>query len=199
MLDQSELAHWQGILLAAGKGLRFDVSGERNKLLQLLPSGLSVARSSATHLCKVLPNSLAVVSETASLLDTELRAGGCRITYCADARDGMASSLLQGLRNSTLECKGWVIALADMPFVKPENISAVVSALQQGAGIVVPVFQGRRGNPVGFSRQYLPQLLALKGDQGARALLKMYPVTEVAVDDPGILRDIDLPDDLPLS
>lgn len=199
MPDQSELAHWQGILLAAGRGLRFDISGERDKLLQTLPSGLSVARSSAIHLCKVLPNSLAVVSETASLLDTELREAGCCITYCADAADGMANSLVHGLRQSTPDCKGWVIALADMPFVRPESIAAVLLALQQGAGIAVPVFQGQRGNPVGFSRKYLPDLLALKGDQGARGLLKMYPVTQVEVDDPGILRDIDLPDDLPLA
>jgi molybdenum cofactor cytidylyltransferase len=199
MPDQSEIFQWQGILLAAGRGLRFDASGARNKLLQLLPSGLSVARSSASHLSRVLPNSLAVVSESSSLLDTELRPAGCRITYCADARDGMANSLLQGLRQSTPDCKGWVIALADMPFVRPESIAAVVLALQQGAGIAVPVFQGQRGNPVGFSRQYLPQLLALTGDQGARSLLKMYPVTQVEVDDPGILKDIDLPDDLPLA
>jgi molybdenum cofactor cytidylyltransferase len=108
----------------------------------------------------------------------------------------MASSLVHGLRQSPADCAGWVIALADMPYVQPESIAAILTALQNGADIAVPVCQGRRGNPVGFSRRYLPQLLALTGDQGARALLNMYPVTEVPVNDPGIFQDIDIPEDL---
>jgi molybdenum cofactor cytidylyltransferase len=55
---------------------------------------------------------------------------------------------------------------------------------------------GRRGNPVGFGRVHLQALLALQGDRGARGLLQSCPVTEVAVDDPGIFRDIDTPADL---
>jgi molybdenum cofactor cytidylyltransferase len=58
------------------------------------------------------------------------------------------------------------------------------------------MYQGKRGNPVGFDRRHLPQLLALEGDQGARGILKQYPVQEVDVDDAGILQDIDTPQDL---
>jgi molybdenum cofactor cytidylyltransferase len=187
---------WRGILLAAGRGRRFDSSGTRNKLLQLLPSGLTVAETSAKNLLKMLPDTLAVVSAQAESLTSILTLAGCDMTVCASAHDGLASSLVHALQQAPGGIAGWVIALADMPFVQAESIAAIVRALDEGGGIVVPTYQGKRGNPVGFSCHYLPQLLALSGDQGARDLLKIYPVTEVAVDDVGILRDIDVPQDL---
>ncbi|CAN5874739.1 nucleotidyltransferase family protein [soil metagenome] len=195
-----------GILLAAGQGRRFDASGRRNKLLQLLPSGVSVACRSAQTLLAVLPCSLAVVPAhpNSDELAQVLAATGCQITRyqsavaigSAVAQEGMANSLVHALRQTPASCTGWVIALADMPYVQAETIAAIVLALQGGAGIAVPLYQGRRGNPVGFSRQYLPQLLALQGDQGARGLLKSLPVTEVEVTDAGIFRDIDVREDL---
>jgi molybdenum cofactor cytidylyltransferase len=190
---------WQGILLAAGKGKRFDASGNLNKLLQLLPSGLTLAGSSAKNMLSVLPGTLAVISANGNSLAALLQTAGCEITICPDAQNGLSSSLVHGLQHSPYDCAGWVIALADMPFVRADSIAAIVKALSDGADIAVPTYQGRRGNPVGFSRLYLPQLLALTGDQGARSLLKIYPVTEVAVNDAGILRDIDLAEDLVLS
>ncbi len=187
---------WQGILLAAGKGKRFDASGNINKLLQLLPSGMTVAGSSAKNMLSVLPGTLAVISASGNSLVPLLELAGCEISICHNAQDGLASTLVHALRHAPDNCAGWVIALADMPFVKPDSIAAIVQALNDGAGIAVPTFKGARGNPVGFARQYLPQLLALTGDQGARSLLKIFPVIEVAVNDAGILKDIDLPQDL---
>ncbi len=187
---------WQGILLAAGKGKRFDASGNINKLLQLLPSGMTVAGSSAKNMLSVLPGTLAVISASGNSLVPLLELAGCEISICLNAQDGLASTLVHALRHAPDNCAGWVIALADMPFVKPDSIAAIVQALNDGAGIAVPTFKGARGNPVGFARQYLPQLLALTGDQGARSLLKIFPVIEVAVNDAGILKDIDLPQDL---
>jgi molybdenum cofactor cytidylyltransferase len=187
---------WHGILLAAGKGTRFDASGVRNKLLQALPSGIAVAVGSAQTLLTVLPTSLAVVSPSNDALVSLLNAAGCKTTICHNAQDGMASSLVHALKHSSDDCAGWIIALADMPYVQADTIAALVQALENGAGIVAPIYLGRRGNPVGFSRDYLPQLLALKGDKGARDLLKQLSVTEIEVDDAGILQDIDVPHDL---
>ena len=189
---------WQGILLAAGSGKRFDASGSRNKLMQLLPSGMTVAGSSAKNILSVLPGTLAVISAKGNLLAELLTSAGCEITICPDAQNGLASSLVHALQHASVDSAGWVIALADMPFVHVESVAAIVQALNSGAGIAVPTYQGKRGNPVGFSRQYLSQLLALTGDQGARSLLKTFPVTEVAVNDAGILKDIDVPEDLAL-
>lgn len=190
---------WQGIILAAGKGTRFDASGNLNKLLQLLPSGMTVAGSSARHMLSVLPTTIAVIPPGGNSSGLLQELAGCEITICPDAQNGLANSLVHALRHTLDDSEGWIIALADMPFVQPESIAAIVQALNSGAGIAVPTYQGKRGNPVGFSRAYLPQLLALAGDQGARSLLKTCQVTEVPVDDAGILKDIDVPQDLILT
>jgi molybdenum cofactor cytidylyltransferase len=184
-----------GILLAAGKGLRFDPSGAQDKLTQLLPQGDSVATASARHLLSVLPVVLAVVRPGADLLAAQLREAGCMVTVCPTAEQGMGATLVFAL-SQMREADGWVIALADMPYVQAATLGMLVGALRQGADIALPVYQGRRGNPVAFSRKHLPQLLALGGDQGARGLIKAHPVTEVAVDDAGVVRDIDTAADL---
>ena len=115
---------------------------------------------------------------------------------CGDADSGMAASLVHAIAHSLPQADAWLVALGDMPFVAPATLRSLLVALEEGAGIAAPVFEGRRGNPVAFGAQHLPALLALKGEHGARALLKSEAVTEVAVDDRGILRDIDTPADL---
>lgn len=185
-----------GILLAAGRGSRFDASGRQDKLLQPLPTGEAVVAASAKNLLAVLPKVVAVVRPGAENVAACLRALGCEITVCAAAEQGMGESLVHALAQAS-DAAGWLVALGDMPFVRQETLQTLVSALQQGAGIVAPLYRGRRGNPVGFSRSYLPQLLELGGDQGARRLLQQFPVTEIPVDDPGVALDIDTPADLP--
>lgn len=183
-----------GILLAAGRGRRFDPSGMENKLLQQCGE-LSVAEAAASPLLAMLPHVIAVVRPGATAVAAKLRTLGCEVIVCDTADTGMAASLVHALRHAQ-EAGGWIIGLGDMPHVAPQTIQSLQYALEQGAGIAAPIYQGQRGNPVGFDRRYLPQLLALEGDQGARAILKQYPVQEVAVDDAGILQDIDTPDDL---
>ncbi|MGH8856128.1 MAG: nucleotidyltransferase family protein, partial [Telluria sp.] len=126
-----------------------------------------------------------------------LRALGCDVTVCPDADTGMGTSLVHAIRHA-LPADGWLVALGDMPFVRETTLAALRDALLAGADIAVPVHAGQRGNPVAFGARHLDELLALGGDQGARRLLRTHPVTEVEVDDPGILRDIDSPSDLPV-
>ena len=83
-----------------------------------------------------------------------------------------------------------------MPAVQSTTITALADELKNGADIVVPNYQGKRGNPVGFGAKHIAELLRLGGDQGARALLKIHPVTMIEVDDPGIHYDIDTSQDL---
>jgi molybdenum cofactor cytidylyltransferase len=185
-----------GILLAAGRGRRFDPTGSRNKLLQQLPGGELVVVASARKLLAVLPRVIAVVPPDDGGVGAALRVLGCDVTVCPDADTGMAASLVHAVGHSLPNSQGWMVALGDMPFVEPGTIRALGDALAAGAGIAVPVLQGRRGNPVGFGAQYLDALLALQGDQGARGIIRSNPVTEVPVDDPGIFRDIDTGADL---
>ena len=188
---------YKAILLAAGSGSRFDPKGVRDKLLQPLPDGCAIAVASAASLLAVMPHVLAVVRPDAGQLRAELQAIGCEVTVCIDAAEGMGASLAHAVRQS-LHAAGWIVALADMPYLKSATIRALLDALRNGASIAAPMHDGRRGNPVAFGRLHLPELLRLSGDVGARRLLHDYPVHLVEVDDPGIHIDIDRPQDLPL-
>lgn len=186
-----------GILMAAGRGRRFDPAGGRNKLLQTLPSGDPVVVASARKLLAALPRVIAVVPPDDGGVAGLLAGLGCDVTVCPDADSGMAASLVHALRHSLPDMPdAWLVALGDMPHVAPCTLAALRDALAAGASIAVPVHDGRRGNPVGFGRVHLDALLALEGDQGARRLLQTCPVTGIAVQDPGIFLDIDTPADL---
>ncbi len=184
-----------GILLAAGRGARFDPSGAQDKLMQVIENGDAVAVAAAKNMLAVLPMVQAVVRPGADALAAQLRMLGCAVTECPTAEDGMGASLVFAL-TLTREAGGWLIALADMPYVQPATIAALLRAIADGADIAVPTHAGRRGNPVAFSRLHLPRLLELSGDRGARSLLQTLAVVETAVDDAGIHRDIDTVDDL---
>lgn len=184
-----------GILLAAGKGSRFDPTGARNKLMQPLNDADTVVVASARNLLAVLPTVLAVVRPGSDAIASQLRQLGCTVVVCETADQGMGASLVHAL-TETRDAAGWLVALGDMPHVQPATLNALVDAIGRGADIAAPVYQGKRGNPIAFSRRHLPDLLSLGGDEGARRLLKTFAVTEVTVDDAGIHRDIDTPDDL---
>lgn len=198
------------ILLAGGVGSRFDASGRRNKLLQPLPgdaSGRSVASASAHALLTVLPRVIAVVRPDRPELMAQLRAAGCETVACEASLRGMGASLAAGVRASLASAPpaalgsphGWLVALADMPFIRPASIRAVVNALDDPQAVIAPRYQGQRGHPVAFGQAHGVALAELDGDLGARALLRdSARVTWVDLDDPGIVRDIDTPADLDL-
>jgi molybdenum cofactor cytidylyltransferase len=96
------------------------------------------------------------------------------------------------------DADGWVVALADMPWISPTSIAAVADAIRDGAEIAATQTDGKRGHPVGFSRKYGPLLASLTGDEGARNIVaaRQWALQLVDVDDPGVLRDVDLPTDL---
>lgn len=107
---------------------------------------------------------------------------------------GMGDSLAAAVRQ-TADSAGWLVALGDMPFILPGTVARVVQALDDEA-MVVPSFDGHFGHPVGFGRRHGPALAALGGERGARPLLQRGPRRELALDDPGVLWDVDTPDRL---
>ena len=141
-----------------------------------------------------MPESIAVVRPRAQKLGKILRDAGCNTVVCKNASEGMGTSLAAGVR-ATSDANGWIVALADMPFIRPETIRIVTKALQEGAAIAAPSFHGERGHPVGFARRFYEELSSLHGDDGARQFLKQHPewVKVFEVDDPGAVHDIDNP------
>lgn len=188
----------RGILLAAGYSKRFG----SNKLLQALPAGspdagVPIALAAAKRLLEVLPDSIAVVRPRAQKLAALLRDAGCNTVVCRNAAEGMGTSLAAGVR-AAADAEGWIVALADMPFIRADTIRAVVAALENGAAIAAPAYRGQRGHPVGFGKACYEELASLSGDQGARELLERHAASLALceTDDPGALRDIDRPSDL---
>lgn len=180
-----------GVLLAAGEGRRFG----GDKLRHGLPGGLTVAQSSARALRAACERVIAVLRPGSEGLARELAAEGVETLICDDAHFGMGHSLAAGVR-ATPHAAGWLVALADMPFIRPATCRAVADQLRAGAALAAPSLHGKRGHPVGFDARWGAALADLHGDEGARTLLAGHPVTLVAVDDPGILRDIDRREDL---
>jgi molybdenum cofactor cytidylyltransferase len=182
-----------GILLAAGTSSRFGT----NKLLHPLPDGSAMVVSSARNLLQALPHTIAVVRPDEQEVAEALSIPGIQLVENSRADEGMSSSVAAGIQ-AAADAEGWVIALADMPWVKPASIRVLVERLHQGASIVVPKYQGRRGNPVGFASKWKDALSHLTGDQGARGLITTYAdeVEPVSVDDQGVVRDVDVPEDV---
>jgi len=192
------MQHPVGVLLAAGLGTRYDPSGECLKLLQPVlagkHAGLPIVVAAARKLSAAAERTLAVVRprdhpNQAQLHDL-LQREGCELVICERAGDGMGASLACGI-NASANAFAWVIALGDMPAIDPATIKAVADALRAGHAAAAPMYRRERGHPVGFSARCLAELLKCEGDHGARAVLENYPPHLIAVDDAGILIDID--------
>lgn len=189
------MSDYCAILLAAGRSTRFG----GNKLLAPLPDGTPVALASARALRAVVPRVVAIVGERDQSVVPLLVAAGATITTVPETQDGgMGVSLAAGIV-ATPDASGWIVGLADMPFIRSETVARIRGALADGAALAAPVFDGRRGHPVGFSAEFRIELMALRGDQGARWILQRHSECLRLVDcaDPGVLRDIDVPADLP--
>jgi molybdenum cofactor cytidylyltransferase len=179
-----------GILLAAGNSSRFG----SDKLLHRLADGTPMAIAAARTLHKVCVRCVAVLRPEQRQLGELLEAEGYIVHYSAKVQQGMGHSLATAVQSEP-GAAGWLVALADMPFVDPVTASLVIYALRGGASLAAPFFEGRRGHPVGFSNAWFSQLASLQGDQGARSLLaeNRAAISQVPCDDRGILTDIDTP------
>jgi molybdenum cofactor cytidylyltransferase len=123
-------------------------------------------------------------------------APGIPAVHATAHAEGLAESLKAGLAAAPANWRAALIILGDMPYVQVETLRRLADALAEGAAAVVPVQASRRGNPAGFARTAWPSLMALTGDQGARPILDSLGAIEIPVEDPGIHRDLDRPEDL---
>jgi molybdenum cofactor cytidylyltransferase len=182
-----------GILLAGGSATRFG----SDKLLHPLPGGTPIAVAAVRNLIAAVPRVVAVVRPGAPELERALRAAGAEVTVCDRAAEGMGVTLAHAVRASG-NAGGWVVALADMPFIRPETIRRIAATIASGAAIAAPDYRGERGHPVGFAAAFRAALEQLIGDAGAREIVKgdASAVVRVEVDDAGVVRDIDTPADL---
>lgn len=182
-----------GILMAAGNSERFGTQ----KLMAPMPGGESVGLAAARHLIAVLPRSIAVVRPGDDDLRAGLEAFGFRLVENSDPASGMGASLALAVKASP-DAHGWLVTLADMPWMRQSSIRLVAERIKSGASIASTRYGGQRGHPVGFAAKWGRSLADLKGDKGAKHLLANHSeeLECLDVDDPGVLRDVDVPEDL---
>lgn len=182
-----------GILLAAGLSQRFG----SNKLLHRLTDNKPMVLMTAEKLASVLPNTVVVIHPQLSTLMTQMQQLGLHVVVNDQAQDGIGRSIARGV-SASQDANGWLIALADMPFIKHETISLLVNRLVNSGKIIRPVYDKQQGHPVGFARRFKDELLELKGDIGARQVIdKNRSALElILTDDAGVIADIDHADDI---
>ena len=163
------------IILASGRGERFAASGGTTHKLQAQLMGKTV-----------LQHTMAAV--LGSGLPWHLEDGG---------HPGMGDSIAAAVKKTSL-ANGWLILPADLPLIRSTSIKAVATALL-GQEVVMPLYLGQRGHPVGFSAGCRQALLDLKGDKGAARVVRSHGAKELHLDDIGCVTDIDSVDDLQLA
>lgn len=181
------------LLLAAGEGRRFG-GGKLTASYRGRPL-VQYALASASN---------APVSEVVVVLGSDAEAVGravmdgvaavpVRMIVATDWATGMSASLRVGVAALPDDAEGAFVFLGDMPDIPRELANRLAAAVRNGAPAAVPTHLGQRGNPVLLGRALLAKVQSLTGDRGARALLSDAADVD---SDPGVLRDVDVPDDL---
>jgi molybdenum cofactor cytidylyltransferase len=186
------------IVLAAGKSSR---AAPQNKLLTAGPSGSTLIEQTVDHAVASHVGPVTVVTGyQAEQVRQVLMKTPVRFVYAADFAEGIAASLRTGIATLDSDIQGALICLGDMPLVAPSTMRQIAGAYDAKAGreIIIPTFEGRRGNPVLWGRRFFPRLLQLTGDRGAREILAEH--MEFAIEIPvtcGAIRvDFDTPEEL---
>ncbi len=141
---------------------------------------------------------IVVLGAEAERVREAIRLEGIHVIVNSRFADGMSTSIRAGWRAVSPESKAVLIFLGDQPFVVPATVAALVARRSTtSARILVPTYAGVRGNPVLLDRAFASEVDALRGDVGCRGIAARHArqVVEVAVEDPGILLDLDTPED----
>ncbi|RZI85328.1 MAG: nucleotidyltransferase family protein [Rubrivivax sp.] len=186
-----------GLILAAGRSSRYGSDKRRARL----PSGLSLLETVLGTYRQVFDALMVVLPPDDAFGEGLCARHGAVVAVNRDVDQGMGRSLAVGVEAALAawpNTTGIVVGLADMPLVSAEAVRAVKAQLMTSGQPVVPIFEGRLGQPRGLPRRLFPRLLGLTGDEGARGLVDWEQAIQLAVSCPGVLIDVDRPADLAL-
>jgi molybdenum cofactor cytidylyltransferase len=183
-----------GLVMAAGRSSRMGA----NKLLMDDDGKPIVARVVEQALAADLAEVIVVTGHQEAEMRAALAGHKVRFVSCPDYADGMSASLRSGLKALPADIDAALVLLGDMPRVGTALLRRMIAAFNptEGRAIIVPSFQGKRGNPVLWDRRFFGEMTELAGDVGARHLIGEHAelVTEIAAEDGGIFLDIDTPE-----
>jgi molybdenum cofactor cytidylyltransferase len=183
------------IVLAAGRSTRM---GGPNKLLAEIGGKPLVRIAAQEALSSRVRPVIVVTGHQHERVEAALKGLPVTIVHNPDFADGLSTSLKAGIAAVPPDVDGAIVCLGDMPQVDAALIDRLIAAFdpERGALVVVPTIEGKRGNPVVWSRRFFSALATLDGDVGARHLIASYPeaVSEVAFADRAALVDVDTPE-----
>lgn len=187
--------HAAAIVLAAGQSARM---GRPKPFLQLRGKPL-LAHVLDTLRDAALEEIILVLGADADRVRDAIPLDGTRPVFHPGFAEGMSSSLRAGIRAASSDADAFLIVLGDQPLVTTRTIRAMVDRHASARSkILVPTFAGIRGNPVLLPRVFSGEVSSIRGDVGCREIVSRHAdaTEEVPVDDPGILLDVDTPEDL---
>jgi molybdenum cofactor cytidylyltransferase len=180
------------LVLAAGRSTRM---GEANKLLLAIDGKPMVAHAVDAMLASKVDRVIVVTGHEADAVRQALGDRGLSFRHNPDYADGLSTSLAAGLDALPSDVAGVIVGLGDMPRLRAADIDRLIAAFDpaEGRAICVPTVNGKRGNPVLFAAEFLPEMRDVEGDVGARHLIGAHQdrVCEVAMADDAALIDID--------
>ncbi len=185
------------VVLAAGRSTRM---GAINKLIAEIGGKPLVRIAAEQALASHASPVIVVTGHERERVEAALAGLPVRFVNNPDYADGLGTSLKAGIAAVPAEADGVIVCLGDMPQVDSQLIDRLIAAFdpERGALVVVPTFDGRRGNPVVWSRRFFHDLMGITGDIGARHLIGSYAeaVVEVRVAGEAGLTDVDTPESL---
>jgi molybdenum cofactor cytidylyltransferase len=185
------------VVLAAGRSTRM---GAVNKMIAEIGGKPLVRIAAEQALASRAAPVIVVTGHQRERIEAALAGLPVRFIHNPDYADGLGTSLKAGIAAVPEDADGAIICLGDMPQVDAALIDRLIAAFdpERGALIVVPSIEGRRGNPVVWSRRFFHELMAIQGDIGARHLIGQYAeaVAEVALAGDAALTDVDTPESL---
>jgi len=185
------------VVLAAGRSTRM---GAVNKMLAEI-GGKPLVRIAAEQAVASHAKPVIVVSgHEREKVEAALKGLPVRLVHNSDYAEGLGTSLKAGIAAVPADADAAIVCLGDMPQVDAALINRLIAGLdpERGALVVVPTIDGRRGNPVVWSRRFFHDLMSIQGDIGARHLIGSYAeaVVEVPVAGEAALTDVDTPESL---
>jgi len=184
-------------VLAAGRSTRM---GGPNKMIAEISRRPLVRIAAEEALASRASPVIVVSGHQRDQVEAALAGLPVRFVHNPNFAQGLGTSLRAGIAAVPADADGAIVCLGDMPQVDASLIDRLITAFDpdRAALVVVPTFEGKRGNPVLWSRRFFPDLMAIEGDVGARFLIGRYPeaVIEVPVDGKATLVDIDTPEAL---
>lgn len=184
------------LVLAAGRSSRMQGG---NKLTELVDGKPIIARVTASATGSGACPVIIVVGHEHEAVEASVVNYDVTVVHNPEYQQGLSASLRCGLLAVPENASGVVVCLGDMPYVRADHIDRLITAFAPNKqAIWIPTFQGQRGNPVLWSRQFFAELMELSGDVGGLQVLSQHAdsIFEVSMPDSGVLRDIDTPRDL---